>query len=718
MNFKRMFTSFLVSAVTLLLLTGLVFAQETDATPLGTVFTYQGQLLSSGTPYSGSCDFQFGLYDAATMGTTLGELTITDVSVSEGIFTTQLDFGSGKFIGDNRWLEIGVRCPVGGGTYQQLLPRQPLTAAPYALYALDAGFATNALYAASADAVPWSGITSMPAGFADWVDDDTTYAAGSGLTLTGTTFSADTAIIQARVNGVCGSGYAINVINADGTVLCEPVAGGGNPWSLTGNAGTTPGTNFLGTTDNQALEVHVANSRVFRFEPNAASPNLIGGYFGNWITSGVYGATINGGGQDGLLSRVTDNFGTIGGGADNQAGNNDAEFLNNAYATVSGGSSNTASGSYSTINGGSYNIASAAYTTISGGGPTDPDYNPTNTNNRATDNYCTVGGGCGNQAGDNDTDIESSMYATVSGGKSNKANELYSTVSGGSGNIASGIFSTVSGGYHNTASGSNSTISGGFQNLASSIDTSVGGGTGNSASGIYSTVPGGYDNTAAGAYSFAAGYRAEANNESCFVWGDFSVEYDALDVECNLNNQWVARASGGVYFYTAPNLMSGSYLYMNGSSWNAVSNREVKENFSPVDTSALLEHLAQYPIAAWNYKSQDDTILHVGMMADEFNNLMPGLGGEGEDYINTMDAVGVSLAAVQGLYAENLELKSRVDDLETRLTALENNAGISNGGHASSGTIKSSWKTTSLLGIGMLAVVGVWYSRRVHRGDK
>ncbi|MCL6275177.1 hypothetical protein M3P19_14245 [Muricauda sp. 2012CJ35-5] len=37
----------------------------------------------------------------------------------------------------------------------------------------------------------WTNITSIPAGFADNVDDNTTYTAGTGITLTGTTFSVE-----------------------------------------------------------------------------------------------------------------------------------------------------------------------------------------------------------------------------------------------------------------------------------------------------------------------------------------------------------------------------------------------------------------------------------------------------------------------------------------------------------------------------------------------
>jgi len=97
MNIYRIVKSGLISALLLMLMIGLAVAQAPDATPLGTGFTYQGQLKSDGNPISGTCDFQFGLYDAATMGTAVSEITVTDVTVSEGIFTTQLDFGSGKF---------------------------------------------------------------------------------------------------------------------------------------------------------------------------------------------------------------------------------------------------------------------------------------------------------------------------------------------------------------------------------------------------------------------------------------------------------------------------------------------------------------------------------------------------------------------------------------------------------------------------------------------
>lgn len=112
--------------------------------PLGTTVTYQGRLDEAGAPASGSHDFSFRLFDADVGGTQAGAtLCAENVNVVDGLFTVPLDFGS-AFNGDARWLEVRVRADstpgnCGSGAYTTLTPRQPLTAAPYALYALNAG---------------------------------------------------------------------------------------------------------------------------------------------------------------------------------------------------------------------------------------------------------------------------------------------------------------------------------------------------------------------------------------------------------------------------------------------------------------------------------------------------------------------------------------------------------------------------------------------------
>ncbi len=108
------------------------------AGPVGTAFTYQGQLTDGGQLANGSYDFIFRLFDAAGGGIQAGaDYPVNDQNVAEGLFTVSLDFGPVAFDGSARWLEISVRAGASGGAYTALTPRQPLTATPYALHALN-----------------------------------------------------------------------------------------------------------------------------------------------------------------------------------------------------------------------------------------------------------------------------------------------------------------------------------------------------------------------------------------------------------------------------------------------------------------------------------------------------------------------------------------------------------------------------------------------------
>ena len=108
-------------------------------TPLGDAFTFQGQLKENGNPGNAEYDLKFRLYNAVggPGGQIGGEVTVDDWPIVDGQVTVQLDFGPGIFNGDKRWLEIDVRPGASSGPYTTLSPRQELTPAPYALYALD-----------------------------------------------------------------------------------------------------------------------------------------------------------------------------------------------------------------------------------------------------------------------------------------------------------------------------------------------------------------------------------------------------------------------------------------------------------------------------------------------------------------------------------------------------------------------------------------------------
>ena len=159
-------------------------------------------------------------------------------------------------------------------------------------------------------------------------------------------------------------------------------------------------------------------------------PNLVGGSPNNFVSSGVVGATVGGGGA---------------------VEYNGAHYTNSvraSFATVGGGAGNSARTYGATVSGGIGNLASAALGTIGGG-----------QGNAVNDSVSTVSGGENNAASIND--------ATVGGGDSNVARGAYATVGGGSGNTASGFAATASGGSANTASGDDSTVVGGNGNTAS-----------------------------------------------------------------------------------------------------------------------------------------------------------------------------------------------------------------------------------------------------------
>jgi hypothetical protein len=256
--------------------------------PLGTsAFTYQGRLTTAGgnLPAQGDFDLRFSLYANPVGGTPTNVLTITNVTVSDGLFTTTLDFGPGIFDGTPYWLEVAVRPAQTTNFGAPLLPRQQIIGAPYALYASNAGVAesagsaltaamatnattaTTAVTATRADSVAWTNVIGKPMAFNDDIDNDTTYAAGLGLILNGGVFSIDPSI--ARLNNV---------------------------WQLGGNSNTIAGTHFLGTTDTNALEFKVNNARALRLEPHLNGANIIAGSDVNAVTGA--GAASIGGGRD------------------------------------------------------------------------------------------------------------------------------------------------------------------------------------------------------------------------------------------------------------------------------------------------------------------------------------------------------------------------------------------------------------------------------------
>jgi hypothetical protein len=133
----------------------LLFAGEAPGQT--TAFTFQGRLNDSGVPANGNYDLEFKLFDtlAAGTGTQIGStIDRPGVTVTSGVFSVRLNFTAAAFPGANRFLEVGVAPAGSGAPFTILDPRQPITAAPYALFSANATNAINATNATNATMAP------------------------------------------------------------------------------------------------------------------------------------------------------------------------------------------------------------------------------------------------------------------------------------------------------------------------------------------------------------------------------------------------------------------------------------------------------------------------------------------------------------------------------------------------------------------------------------
>ncbi|MGE3801842.1 MAG: beta strand repeat-containing protein, partial [Candidatus Kapaibacterium sp.] len=201
------------------------------------------------------------------------------------------------------------------------------------------------------------------------------------------------------------------VLSSDTNGVMSWVDGGGTAWSLTGNAGTTPGTHYIGTSDTTALHLYVNGGTI-----NSLILNTNGS-----IQRDTAGNARGDRAIDLQSFRSTS-----------------TQVASGAQSFIGGGRQNTASGAQAVVGGGFGNVASGGTATVSGG-----------KSDTASGSFSTVGGGL--------TNVASGTSSTIAGGESNTASATRATVSGGQANVASGVASAVGGGVVNSASGQSST---------------------------------------------------------------------------------------------------------------------------------------------------------------------------------------------------------------------------------------------------------------------
>jgi hypothetical protein len=115
-----------------------------------------------------------------------------------------------------------------------------------------------------------------------------------------------------------------------------------------------------------------------------------------------------------------------------------------------------------------------------------------------------------------------------------------------------------------------------------------------------------------------------------------------------------------------------SPAYCNGTAWVNGSDRNSKENFSPVNPLSVLEKVSNLPITQWKYKVESDGTEHLGPMAQDFHAAF-NLNGADDKHIATVDEEGVALAAIQGLN-QKLEYQTKEKDAEIQSLKQQNDS--------------------------------------------
>jgi hypothetical protein len=686
--------------------TGTLLAQSSA---IGTAFTYQGRLNDNGVAANGSYSFRFRLIQPSNGQYQGPILTNQPVAVSNGLFTTTIDFGD--YFGERVFdLEIGVRTNGSAGAFITLSPNQPIKPTP---------MATVANRAASVAPLPPSTLFYGPSDFPPF-----------------------------QVNSTS------TVVNLNSDFLDG--LGSEAFWKLGGNAGGS--STVLGTLDSRPLDLVVGGARGLRIDPamngGFVFPNIIGGAFSS--ISGTSAGTISGGRENTIDQSATATISggwrnqIQSGGQDNTIGGGQASIIqqDGIANTIGGGSVHLieSSGQNGTVGGGRGNRLGAGVlnSTIGGGRNNAIDLSARNS---------TIGGGSNNVV------EQASDFATIGGGSGNSVSFRVSgpTIGGGVNNRAASSYAAIAGGANNTVfnagigffdvPANGSAIGGGDNNLIASrwdslfspqlqaVDSVISGGLGNAIDGAsYAAIPGGANNGVTGSYGLAAGRRAKAYHAGSFVWAD-STDADFASTGANdfsiratggvklsdntpnlsfgattrqMLNLWgtqygIGVQSSTVYFrcdnadpnngfiwyrggshqngYAQPgpggtelmHLVAGG-LYVNGTLVST-SDRNSKQDFGDVNSRDVLEKVAKLPLQTWSYKN-DPNIKHVGPVAQDF--FAAFAVGPDDKHIATVDADGVALAAIQGLnqkveeQAREIQSKNqKLSELEKRLAALE-----------------------------------------------
>lgn len=247
----------------------------------------------------------------------------------------------------------------------------------------------------------------------------------------------------------------------------------------------------------------------------------------------------------------------------------------------------------------------------------------------------------------------------------------FSSTASGEGSMAVGHISLALGDYsfaagHNpTASGPNSVAIG--RGASATAPSAIAIGYHPTASAPHSLSLGNYTSTQA-ENAVAIGYHARALHEGSFIYNDYD---DPLGfVETTTANQFMVKAAGGTVFYSSGDLSTGVQLLPGAGAWSILSDSTKKENIVPIDGNLYLDRLNDIAVYSWNYKAQDDSIRHIGPMAQDFYTAFEI--GTDSTIINSGDFDGINLLLVKALNEKVKLLEIQAAELDQINTELSN----------------------------------------------
>ena len=599
---------------------------QTDST-----FTYQGQLNEAGAAADGLFGMEFTLFDAMSGGSQVGpSIVVAAQQVSDGVFSSQLDFGYLDFSGNQYWLEIVVE-----GT--ALSPRQPITASPYSIQ-------TRGLFV---DLFNRVGIGT---------NDPTQKLHVSGnIQADGWIGSDINTPVSLWTNGVQALKLSYGEFD-DGT-------------------GVKPAPNILGGSPANRMLPNVVGSIIAGGGYAETSLDGVGHYISDSFCA-ILGGRMNQAGDN--IGGIREQYATAVGGYGNAA-LSDYTFIGGGYDNAAVGDASVVAGGWqNSAQGGPYNFVGGGFQNNMGdfSGPNSYSVIVGGRENFTRAQYATIPGGYLNEVtGD---------YGFAAGRRA-KAMHSGSFVWGDSTNAD--FVSTGPGQFLVRAAGgmglntntplapfhvrsfdlgidSNSLLNEGMMIEADDAIMGLYSASGGAwSSGL---VLGEVDGAGILTDKWALVRQSVSSSSRLQLTYGTSANYSANAQVISINK--TGQVGLGIVPFFPLHMSSGAHV-STGGTWTNASSRALKENFEPVDRRAILGRLMEMPVSRWNYKVEGETIEHIGPMAEDFAAAFDT--GEGDTAIATVDADGVAIASIQALYEIIQEKDDQIKDLNARLKYIE-----------------------------------------------